>query len=78
LAEEGQDYEHFRKKFAIIAMFFHLLRLTQDKIILMDVYLLFVQGVDRRKGSKWTLGRLVVGVWSGFTWLRIGIVGGLL
>jgi hypothetical protein len=22
--------------------------------------------------SKWTLGRLVRGVWSGFTWLRIG------
>jgi hypothetical protein len=33
------------------------------------------QGVD---GIKWTLGRLVGGVWSGFTWLRIGIVGGLL
>jgi hypothetical protein len=37
------------------------------------------QGVDGRMGSKWTLGRLVGGaVWSGFTWLRIGIVGGLL
>jgi hypothetical protein len=36
------------------------------------------QGVDGRIGSKWTLGRLVGGVWSGFTWLRIGIVGGLL
>jgi hypothetical protein len=34
--------------------------------------------VDGSKGSKWTLGRLVVGVWSGFTWLRIGTVGGLL
>jgi hypothetical protein len=36
------------------------------------------QGIDRRMGSKWTLGRLVGGVWSGFTWLRIGTVGGLL
>jgi hypothetical protein len=36
------------------------------------------QGVDGRMGSKWTLGRLVGGVWSGFTWLRIGMVGGLL
>jgi hypothetical protein len=36
------------------------------------------QGVDDRMGSKWTLGRLDGGVWSGFTWLRIGIVGGLL
>jgi hypothetical protein len=36
------------------------------------------QGVDGRVGSKWTLGRLVGGVWSGFTWLRIGIAGGLL
>jgi hypothetical protein len=37
------------------------------------------QGADGRMGSKWTLGRLVWrGVWSGFTWLRIGIVGGLL
>jgi hypothetical protein len=36
------------------------------------------QGVDGRTGSKWTLGRLVGGVWSGPTWLRIGIVGGLL
>jgi hypothetical protein len=36
------------------------------------------QGIDGRMGSKWTLGRLVAGVWSGFTWLRIGIVGGLL
>jgi hypothetical protein len=29
-------------------------------------------------GIKCTLGRLTGGVWSGFTWLRIGIVGGLL
>jgi hypothetical protein len=36
------------------------------------------QGVDGRMGSKWTLGRLAGGVWSGFTWLRIGITGGLL
>jgi hypothetical protein len=36
------------------------------------------RGVDGRMGSKWTLGRLVAGVWSGFTWLRIGAVGGLL
>jgi hypothetical protein len=36
------------------------------------------QGVDGRTGSKWTSGRLVGGVWSGFTWLRIGTVGGLL
>jgi hypothetical protein len=35
-------------------------------------------GVDGRMGSKWTLGRLVGGVWSGFIWLRIGTVGGLL
>jgi hypothetical protein len=28
-------------------------------------------------GSKWTLGDWL-GVWSGFTWLRIGTVGGLL
>jgi hypothetical protein len=31
-----------------------------------------------QNGIKWTLGRLVGGVWSGSTWLRIGIVGGLL
>jgi hypothetical protein len=36
------------------------------------------QGVDGRMGSKWTSGRLVAGVWSGFTWLRIGTIGGLL
>jgi hypothetical protein len=29
-------------------------------------------------GIKWTLGRSVGGVWSGFTWLRIGTVFGLL
>jgi hypothetical protein len=32
----------------------------------------------RCMGSKWTLGRWVGGVWSGFTWLRIGTVGGML
>jgi hypothetical protein len=37
-----------------------------------------VLGIDGRMGSKWILGRLVGGVWSGFTWLRIGIVGRLL
>jgi hypothetical protein len=38
------------------------------------------QGIDGRMGSKWTLGRLVWlgGVWSGFSWLRVGTVGGLL
>jgi hypothetical protein len=36
------------------------------------------QGVDGRMVSKWTLGKLTGGVWSGFTWLRIGTVGGLL
>jgi hypothetical protein len=36
------------------------------------------QGADGRMGSKSTLGKLVAGVWGGFTWLRIGIVGGLL
>jgi hypothetical protein len=41
-------------------------------------YHLEVQGVDERMGSKWALGRLVGGVWGGFTWLRIGTVGGLL
>jgi hypothetical protein len=36
------------------------------------------QGTDGRMGSKWTLGRLVRGVWSGFTWLRIGTAVGML
>jgi hypothetical protein len=37
------------------------------------------QCVDGRMGSKWTLGRLAGGrVWSGFIWLRIGTVGGML
>jgi hypothetical protein len=30
--------------------------------------------VDGRRGSKWTLERLAGGVWSGFTWRRIGNV----
>jgi hypothetical protein len=36
------------------------------------------RGVDGRMGSKWTLGRLVGAMWSGFTWIRIETVGGLL
>jgi hypothetical protein len=36
------------------------------------------QSVDGRMGLKWTLGRLVGGLWSGFNWLRIGTVVGLL
>jgi hypothetical protein len=37
------------------------------------------QGVDGRMGSKWTLRKSVGwGGGSGFTWLRIGTVGGLL
>jgi hypothetical protein len=37
------------------------------------------QGVDGRTGPEWTLGRVVGGgVWSGFTWLWIGIAVGLL
>jgi hypothetical protein len=36
------------------------------------------QGVDGRMGLEWDLGRLAGGVWSGFTWLRIGTVGWLL
>jgi hypothetical protein len=36
------------------------------------------QRVDGRMGSKWTLGRLVGGVWSGFSWLMIRTAGGLL
>jgi hypothetical protein len=35
------------------------------------------QGVDGSMGSKWILRRLFGGVWSGFTWLRMGTVGGL-
>jgi hypothetical protein len=36
------------------------------------------QGVDRRMGSEWILGRLAGGVYSGSSWLRIGTGGGLL
>jgi hypothetical protein len=36
------------------------------------------QGIDGRMGLNWILGRLVGGLWSGFTWLRIGTGGGLL
>jgi hypothetical protein len=37
------------------------------------------QGVDGRMGSEWILGRLDgEGVWSGFSWLRIGAGSGLL
>jgi hypothetical protein len=37
------------------------------------------RGADGRMGSKWTLGRLARGGgWSGFAWLRIGTVDGLL
>jgi hypothetical protein len=37
------------------------------------------QGVDGSMGSKWILRKLAGGgVQSGFTWLRIGICGGLL
>jgi hypothetical protein len=32
------------------------------------------QGVDGRMGSRWTLGRLILGGWSGFAWLGIGAV----
>jgi hypothetical protein len=35
------------------------------------------QGVVERMGPKCTLGKLVGRVWSGFTWLRIVIAGGL-
>jgi hypothetical protein len=49
-----------------------LYRVLEEKDHLKD------QVVDGRLGSKWTLGRLVAGVWSVFTWLRIGTVVGLL
>jgi hypothetical protein len=35
------------------------------------------QGVDGRMGSKWTFREMGWGVWSGFSWLRIGTVGGI-
>jgi hypothetical protein len=36
------------------------------------------QGVDERMVSEWTFEKLSGGVWIGLSWLRIGIVGGLL
>jgi hypothetical protein len=36
------------------------------------------QGVDRKMGSKWILGRSVGELWSAFIWLRIETVGWLL
>jgi hypothetical protein len=35
------------------------------------------QGIVGRMGSKWTLVRLAGRLQVGFTWLRIGTVGGL-
>jgi hypothetical protein len=38
-------------------------------------------GRQRRRwkmGSEWILRKLACGVWSGFSWLRIGTGGGLL
>jgi hypothetical protein len=35
------------------------------------------QGVDGRMGSEWILRRLAGGVYSGSSWLRKGIGGGL-
>jgi hypothetical protein len=35
-------------------------------------------GLDGRMGSEWIIGRLAGGGWSGFSWLRIGTVDGLL
>jgi hypothetical protein len=37
-------------------------------------------GEERKvyKGSEWILGRLALGVWIGFDWLRTGTGGGLL
>jgi hypothetical protein len=36
------------------------------------------RGVDGRMGIKMDLRKIGWGMWSGFTWLRIGITGGLL
>jgi hypothetical protein len=36
------------------------------------------RGADGRMGSEWIFRRLAGGVWSGFSWLRIGTNGGLL
>jgi len=35
-------------------------------------------GVDERMGSEWIFERLAVGVWSGFSWLRVNFGGDLL
>jgi hypothetical protein len=34
------------------------------------------QDVDRKKGTEWSLGRLVGGLWSGFSWLKMGPLAG--
>jgi hypothetical protein len=36
------------------------------------------QNVGGRMGSEWILGRLALGVWIGFDWLRVGTGGRLL
>jgi hypothetical protein len=36
------------------------------------------QGVDGKRGSKWILERLAGGVYSAYSWLRLGTGGGLL
>jgi hypothetical protein len=36
------------------------------------------QGVGEKMGSEWILGRLALGVWIGFDWLRTGNGVGLL
>jgi hypothetical protein len=33
------------------------------------------RSVDERMGSEWNLGRLAGRVWSGCSWLRVGISG---
>jgi hypothetical protein len=52
----------------------HVARMREGRNVYRDY--LKDQGLDGRMGSKWTLGRLVGGVWSGFTWPRIGILAG--
>jgi hypothetical protein len=43
-----------------------------------EIYHLKDQGVDGRMGLDWILGRFGGGgVWSRFTWLRVGTVGGM-
>jgi hypothetical protein len=36
------------------------------------------QGIGRKMGSEWILGRLAWRVWIGFDWLRTGNGGGML